>query len=69
MMIGIVVMLSLCIGACNLQKEVCDSKNCKNEVYKNGLCPDHYVKEKLAEKDDKKVIQKIQKALKTTKRY
>lgn len=52
--IGIVVTLSLCIGACNLQKEVCDSKNCKNEVYKNGLCPDHYVKEKLAEKDDKK---------------
>lgn len=42
--IGIVVTLSLCIGACNLQKEVCDSKNCKNEVYKNGLCPDHYVK-------------------------
>lgn len=35
--------LSLTLSSCSSKKEVCSVDGCSQEVYKDGLCADHYV--------------------------
>lgn len=37
------VLLVGMVTACGSSKDACTVEGCKNELYKDGLCPDHYV--------------------------
>lgn len=41
--------LSLTLSGCSSKKEVCSVDGCSQEVYKDGLCADHYVDAALSE--------------------
>lgn len=41
--------LSLTLSSCSSKKEVCSVDGCSQEVYKDGLCADHYVDAALSE--------------------
>lgn len=45
------ILFSILLMACSSSIEKCSISDCKNDVYKNGLCPDHYV-ESIAMKNE-----------------
>lgn len=51
LLLACAVLLSAC-GNSQTSGNVCTIENCGNEVYKDGLCPDHYVEKKSSDEKD-----------------
>lgn len=45
----IMLLFIVTIPACGKSKEICSNAECNEEVYKDGLCPEHYVQQTIAE--------------------
>lgn len=43
------LLFTVTLSACGETKEICSNAECNEEAYKDGLCPEHYVQQTIAE--------------------